>query len=245
MDTGAVDIDWRIERLDEGEEDPRKEGCLLKIDGKIKADGEVMGELEAHYALDLDLASSAAFWQLWDMDGSTCAIYEELVRPGKEDFREPLPRLLEYRPGLLVIEYIALFPAYRGTGIGREVMRQLVRCCADDNIGAVLLDADPLQHRDGAYDFFDQEVRDLPWDGKEQDTDRLRRHLRGWGMHHIAKTRYMVAPPATLSETHTAKWPPVPILCHWNTCVYCGRWIDVDAGGWEESPDGPIHKGCR
>ena len=241
-----MEIEWRIERLDEGEmEDPREEACLLKIDGTIKEGGELAGKLEAYYALDLDLSSSGAFFALWDMEGETASIYSELMAPSQDDFREPLPRLLEHRPGMLVIEYIALFPDFRRLGHGREVIRQLVRCCADGNIGAVLLDAMPLQHRAGAYDFFDKEVRDLPWNGDEQDTERLRRHLRGWGMHHMAKTRYMVAPPGTLSETHTAKWPPVPILCHWNTCVYCERWIDIDAGDWEEGPDGRIHSGCR
>lgn len=246
MDSCTVEIEWKIERLDEGEEhDPREEGCLLKIDGMIKVDGKVAGRLEAYYALDLDLASDGAFWELWDLDAGACTVYEEIRKPNEFEFREPLPRLIEHRPGMLIVDYIALFPAHRGHSLGRQVMKQLVRCCADGNIGAVLLDTDPLQHRDGSYDFFDNEVRDLPWDGKEADTEHLRRHLRGWGMHHMAKTRYMVAPPVTLSETHTAKWPPVPILCHWNTCVYCGRWIDLDAGEMEESPDGPAHKGCR
>ncbi|MGB6221454.1 hypothetical protein [Haloferula sp.] len=241
-----VEIEWKIQRLDEGDEpDPRQESCLLKIDGKVKQDGQVAGQLEAYYALDIDLASSGAFFALWDMEGETCAIYEELLNPSQEDFREPLPRLLETRPGMLVIDYIALFPDFRGVGHGREVIRQLVRCCADGNIGAVLLDATPLQHRDGAYDFFDHEVRALPWNGDEEDTEKLRSYLRGWGMHQMAKTRYMVAPPGTLSETHTAKWPPVPILCHWNTCVYCNQWIDLDADGWEEGPDGRTHSGCR
>jgi len=241
-----VNIEWKIKRLDEGDNlDPRDEGCLLKIDGKVKQDGQVVGQLEAHYVLDIDLASDAAFFQLWDMEGETCAIYQEITKEGRRELREPLPRLVECFPGLLIVEYIALFPNYRGKGLGREVVRQLVRCCADENIGAVLLDAMPLQHRDGAYDFYDKEVRDLPWEGKEQDTDRLRRYLRSWGMHHMANTRYMVAPPATLSETHTAKWPPVPILCYRNTCVYCDRWIDLDADGWEEGPDGLSHKACR
>jgi GNAT superfamily N-acetyltransferase len=246
MDTLIVEIDWRIERLDEGEKrDPRDEPCLLRISGKIKRDGQDAGQLEAYYVLDLDLASSGAFFGLWDMDSTTCSIYEELTKPSSHVFREPLPRLLECFPGMIVVDYIALFPDYRGAGLGREVMRQLVRCCADEAIGAVLLDSIPLQHRDGAYDFFDHEVRALPWNGDEQDTEQLRRHLRGWGMHHIANTRYMVARPEILSENHSAEWPPVPILCHWNTCVYCQRWIDLDAGGWETSPDGPIHSGCR
>ncbi|MFC7337545.1 hypothetical protein ACFQY0_10185 [Haloferula chungangensis] len=241
-----MEIDWRIERLDEGEmQDPRDEGCLLRIVGKVKEEGVAAGQLEAYYILDVDLASSRAFFELWDMDGETCAIYEELMAPSQEDFREPLPRLLETRPGLLVIDYIALFPDFRGRELGREVMRQLVRCCADGNIGAVLLDASPLQHRDGAYDFFDHEVRALPWNGDEQDTEKLRGYLRGWGMHQMAKTRYMVAPPGSLSDTHTAKWPPVPILCFWNTCAYCRRWIDTDGDDWENGPEGPIHLGCR
>lgn len=241
-----MEIEWKIQRLDEGEErDPRQESCLLKIDGTIKRDGQVAGQLEAYYVLDIDLASDAAFWEVWDLDAGACSVYQKIRKANRYEFREPLPRLLESQPGMLVIDYIALFPAHRGAGIGREVINQLVRCCADENIGAVLLDAGPLQHREGAYDFFDHEVRDLPWNGDEQDTEKLRCHLRGWGMHHIAKTSFMVAPSRTLSETHSAKWPPVPILCHWNTCVYCGRWIDLDADKWEEGPDGLIHTGCR
>ena len=241
-----MDIDWKIERLDEGEErDPRQRGCLLKIDGKIKVDGEMAGQLEAYYLLDLDLASSSAFFELWDMDGETCSIYEELMKPNRDDFREPLPRLLASKPGLLVVEYIALHPAFRGAGLGREVMREFVRSLGDENTGAVLLDAVPLQHRSGAYDFYDREVRNLPWNGDEQDTATLHRYLRSWGMHHIAKTRYMVAPPARLSDGHSSKWPPVPILCFWNTCAYCSRWINVDSDEWEEGPDGPIHSGCK
>lgn len=241
-----MEIDWRIERMDEGEErDPRDEPCLLRISGKIKQGGQPAGELEAYFVLDLDLASSSAFFGLWDMDSATCAIHGELTKPSVHVFREPLPRLLETSPGMIVVDYIALFPDFRGLGHGQEVMRELIRCCADESIGAVLLDSTPLQHRDGAYDFFDHEVRALPWNGDEEDTEKLRGYLRGWGMHHIAKTRYMVARPEILSEKHTAKWPPVPILCHWNTCVYCNRWIDLDVDKWEEGPDGLIHSGCR
>ena len=43
-----MEIDWKIKRLDEGEErDPRDEGCLLKIDGKITNDAQDVGQLEA------------------------------------------------------------------------------------------------------------------------------------------------------------------------------------------------------
>jgi GNAT superfamily N-acetyltransferase len=241
-----MEIEWRITRLDEGEErDPRQQSCLLKIDGKVKVEGEMAGRLMAYYLLDLDLASSGAFFEIWDMSGETCAIYEELKTRGGDDFREPLPRLLESRPGLLIVDYIALRPAFRGSGLGREVMREFVRSLGDENTGAVLLDAQPLQHRDGAYDFHDHEVRDLPWNGEAQDTEHLHRFLRSWGMHHMAKTRYMVAPPGSLSERHAAKWPPSPVLSFWNTCVYCNRWINLDADGWEESPDGPIHSTCK
>lgn len=241
-----MEVDWRIERLDEGEKlDPRDESCLLRISGKIKKEGQAAGRLVAYYILDLDLTSSGALYALWDMEAETYAIYEEIMNPARTSFREPLPRLTETFPGMMVIDYIALFPDYRGAGLGREVVRQLVRCCADEAIGAVLLDSTPLQHRPGSYDDFDQEVRALPWNGDEQDTEQLRRYLRGWGMHHMAKTRYMVVRPEVLSEKRAATWPPVPVLSFWNTCAYCNQWIDLDVGDWEEGPDGRIHKGCR
>lgn len=218
---------------------------MLDIEGTVHIEGKPAGQLSAYYLLDIDLASSGSFFDLWDADAATCSVYEEIMETSREGFRQPLPRLLEVFPGILVIMNIALRPEYRGIGLGRNIIREFVRCCGDENTGAVLLNAEPLQHRSGAYDFYDEEVRDLPWDGKKDDGEKLKRHLRSWGMHHIAGTRFMVAPPATLSEKHSAKWPPVPILCYWNTCVYCGRWIDLDAGGWEEGPDGPIHSGCR
>ena len=246
MSSQVVDIHWKIERLDEGDNrDPRDPGCLLDIEGRIEIEGKPAGHLAAYYLLDIDLASSGAFLDLWDSDGSTCSVYEEIMGSSREGFREPLPRLLEVFPGMLVINSIAFRPEYRGIGLGRKVIGEFVRCCGEENTGAVLLNAEPLQHREGAYDYYDEEVRDLPWNGKEEDGEKLKRHLRSWGMHHIAGTRFMVAPPVALSEKHAAKWPPCPILCHWNTCVYCSKWIDLDSDGWEESSDGPIHKGCR
>ena len=130
-------------------------------------------------------------------------------------------------------------------GLGREVMRELVRAMADPRIGVVLLDAQPLQHLPHGYDDFDDEVRDLPWNSPAVDQAALMRHFCTWGMQRLPGTRFMIAAPATLRAARTPHWPPCPILDQWNTCIACGGWIDLEAGEGRKTDDGPIHSRCE
>jgi len=205
-------IHWRIERSDyDGNPDPRLSECLLEIAGRIEIDGEPAGILEASYLFTMEPDSDEAFMEFWDLDARMCAIYEELFDPTYDQFRFPIPWFIDSLRGILCIHFIALRPAFRGLGLGRKVMREVVRSCADCRTGAVILDIRPLQHRPGGYDDFDEEVRDLPWNRPEQDLVRLVRHFTGWGLEHMPGSRFMAASPVILSKDLAPDWPPCPI----------------------------------
>ncbi len=194
----------------EGPGPPLGEG-LIEIDGLVTVGGTEAGTTDGFYLLAENTASSSAFFEFWDMEQWTCDIHGELSQPGAEAFREPLNRLLERGPAILCIRHLALGPSFRGGGLGREVMRRMVADWADGEVGAVLLKAEPLQHQPNAYERYDDEVRDLPWNDEEQDRQRLTDHLRGWGFHLIAGTRWMVATPEALGVARNRLWPPVPV----------------------------------
>lgn len=239
-------IQWKINRLDwEDEPDPQLANCLLQIEGRIECGGRTAGIVDAHYLCADEPDSDNAFLEFWDLDATTCEVFEEIMDRDHFQFRYPIPWHMEFATGILCVHFIALRPEFRGIGMGRAVMRELVRTCADPRTGVVLLDVRPLQHRPHGYDDFDEEVRDLPWNPPAEDQQRLIRHFETWGMEPLPDTRFMVAPPAFLSESRATKWPPVPVRDHRNTCVLCGTWIDENAGDLRETPDGPIHKHCE
>ena len=239
-------IHWKIERLDQGDiKDLRFAECLLEIEGQIECDGQTAGVVDAYYVYADDPASDAAFFELWDLDSRTCAVFEEIADPDLSMFLEPIPSYQDPAPGLLCVNFIALYPPFRRKGLGREVMRETVRAMADPRVGVVLLNATPLQHLPKGYDDFGDEVRDLPWNSAEVDQDTLMRHFATWGMKRLPGTRFMFAPPEPLRDSRTPQWPPHPVLDQWNTCVACGGWIDRDGGDWSEAEDGPIHSACE
>ena len=163
-------IHWKIERMDEGDEpDPRFAECLLQIEGRIECDGNPAGLVDAHYLFADDPESAVAFMEFWDMDAASCGVFEEIIDRDIGMFREPIPQFLDPVSGILCVHFIALRPPFRGQGLGREVMRELVRNFADPRVGMVLLNAQPLQHLPHGYDDFDEEVRDLPWNSPEED----------------------------------------------------------------------------
>jgi GNAT superfamily N-acetyltransferase len=213
-----MNIHWTVERLDEDEDaDPGIAlDCVLTIQGRIEVEGEKAGQLFLWYLTADKLDSRRAFAELWDLDGDICDVYEDISNPGHKKFREPLPRMLKDAPGLLVVDFIALRPAFRRKGLGLEILREIVRCCADHRIGAVLLDARPLQRRPGGYDEFDEEVRDLPWNDGDEDQDRLMHHFRGWGMQRLPRTRFMVSVPDVITGERAEEWPPAPIADDWD-----------------------------
>ena len=228
----ALQIRWKIDRLDAGEEqDLRFAECLLEIEGRIKCDGQLAGMVDAHCLYAENPASDVAFFEFWDLDAASCAVFEEIIDHDRGKFREPIPEFLDPAAGILCIRFIALHPPFRRKGLGREMMRELVRAMADPRVGLVLLDARPH-----AYDDFDDEVRDLPWKSPDEDQEALLRHFRGWGMQRLPGTRFMMAAPETLRDARAPQWPLCPILDQWNTCVACGD--------WRESDDGPIHSDC-
>ena len=211
-------IHWTVERLDEDEEpDPVMAlDCVLAIRGRIEVDGATAGRLSVwHFSSD-DLESPRAFMELWDLDGDICGIYEDIINPERTRFREPLTTMLNDAPGILAVDFIALRPAFRGKGLGREVLREIVRCCADRQTAAVLLDARPLQRRPGGYDEFDEEVRDLPWNDGDEDQNRLMNHFRGWGIQRLPRTRFMVCVPDVITGERADVWPPAPIAEDWD-----------------------------
>lgn len=210
-------IHWTVKRVDEEEEpDPVMAlDCVLTIQGRIEVDGGKAGQLFAWYLASDELDTPRAFLELWDLDGDICSIYEDIINPQHTGFREPLPKLLAEAPGLLVVDFIALRPAFRRKGLGLEIMREIVRCCADERIGAVLLDARPLQRRPGGYDEFDEEIRELPWNDGEEDQDRLMNHFRGWGIQRLPRTRFMVCAPDVITRERADAWPPAPIAEGW------------------------------
>lgn len=241
----ALHIHWQIKRLDGGEvQDPRFAECLLEMEGRIECGGQPAGLVDAHYVFSEDPESDVAFMELWDVDAASCEVFEEIIDHDRGEFREPIPQLLDPASGILCVHFIALRPPFRGKGMGREVIRQLVRAMADPRIGVVLLDAQPLQHRPHGYDDFDDEVRDLPWNPPAEDQDALMRHFTTWGMQRLPGTRFMIAAPETLRDARAPQWPPCPVLDQWNTCVACGGWIDLEAGAWIDTDDGPIHANC-
>lgn len=239
-------IHWKIHRLDEGgEQNPLFAECLLQIEGRIECDGQPAGIVDASYLFAEEPGSAVAFWELWDADSRSCAVFEEIIDENHLEFREPIPQHLDPASGFLCVHFVALYPAFRGTGLGQKVMRECVRAMADPRIGLVLLDATPLQHLPHGYDDFGDEVRDLPWNSPEEDQEALMRHFGGWGMKRLPGTRFMMAAPDVLRDSRAPQWPPCPILDHWNTCIACHGWIDRDGGEWIDSEEGPIHKHCE
>jgi hypothetical protein len=87
-------------------------------------------------------------------------------------------------------------------------MNELVRNFADERVGMVLLKAQPLQHLPQGYDHFGDEVRDLPWNTREEDLARLVRHFLSWGMQIVPGTDYLLADPEFLTEFPAPDWFP-------------------------------------
>ena len=203
-----MQIHWKTKRFDESEEqDPSLSDCLLRFEGRVEIDGQPAGTVEAWYVFADLLDADRAFRELWDLEAYPCSVFGQIVRDDRRGFREPLPKLLAEDPGILIIEHVALRPAFRGKGIGQTVIRETVGACADNRVGAVLLDATPLQHRPGACDWYDDEIRELPWNEGEMDHDRLRNHFRTHGMQRLPRTRYMIAARETMGEVRPEMWP--------------------------------------
>lgn len=239
-------IHWKINRLDEGEEeDPRFAECLLEIEGRIEYGGVHAGIVEALYLFSENPASATALIELWDSTSRCCDVYEKITEGRPFKMREPIPRFLDPASGILCIHFIGLKPAFRKIGLGREVMRNLVRAMADPRVGLVLLNATPLQHMPNGYDDFDDEVRDLPWNSPEEDQETLMHHFEGWGMLRLPGTCFMLADPITMGDRKNLQWPPCPVLSYSNTCAACGGWIDREGDDWEETEDGFFHKDCE
>ena len=202
-------IHWKIERLDEGEDPNPADGeSLIEIEGKIECDGQPAGLVDAYYLFAEDPESPAAFMDFWDLDSRTCRLFEEIIAPGRREFREPIREFLGVAPGILCVNFTALRPPFRRRRLGREVMGEVVRNFADERVGMVLLNAQPLQHLPHGYDHFDDEVRDLPWNSPEEDLARLVSHFYTWGMTHLPGTRYLLAAPENLSKDLATDWYP-------------------------------------
>jgi GNAT superfamily N-acetyltransferase len=210
-------IQWTIDRLDEGVDgDPAAEECLIQIEGKIMCDGQAAGFVDAFYLFTEDPESPRAFAEFWDLDATTCEVFEEISFTDRWDFRDPIQDFVVMTPGILCVNFIALYPQFRRRGLGRKVMSELVRNFADDRVGMVLLRAQPLQHLPHGYDHFGDEVRDLPWNSPEEDLARLIKHFRSWEMHPIPGTRYLLAAPEYLSEGPFTDWYPGLLGNDWN-----------------------------
>lgn len=204
-----MNIIWKIERLDEAyDEDPATGECLIQIEGTVECDGQTAGLVEAFYLFHEAPESPDAFIRLWDLDGGSCRVFEEISSPDGEDFRDPLPEFLGVFPGILCVHFIALRPQYRHRGLGRAVMSEVVRNFADPRVEVVLLNAQPLQHLPDGYDVFGEEVHDLPWNSAEEDLDRVKKHFCSWGMQHLPGTRYMLAAPEVFDRDLTEDWYP-------------------------------------
>ena len=199
--------------MDESDDDESVDPGMVGIDGVIRVGGTAAGVTDGMYLLDDRPWSTAAFVNFWDLAGWTCEAYGQLMDPGVvgRRFRQPLPRLLEEASGILYIRLIALKPEFRGKKLGREALRRWIGDWCDARVGAVILDAVPLQRRADGYEAYDDEVRDLPWESPEADAERLARHFRGWGFHRIAGTGLMVASPRWLDFDPAVAWPPVAI----------------------------------
>lgn len=202
-------IIWKIERLDEAyDENPADGECLILIEGTIECDGQTAGMVDAFYLYHEAPESPDAFLRLWDLHGSTCDVFEELISADREDFRDPLPAFLGVYPGVLCVNFIALRPQFRRRGLGREAMREVVRNFADPRVEVVLLNAQPLQHLPHGYDDFGEEVHELPWNSPEEDIARLMKHFRSWGMQNLPGTRYMLVAPEVFDRDLSADWYP-------------------------------------
>jgi GNAT superfamily N-acetyltransferase len=120
-------IHWTIQRnnLDDERDPVMAVDCVLTIQGRIEIDGEKAGQLFAWYLASNQLDTPRAFWELWDLTGDICSIYEDIKSPQRTGFREPLPKLLADAPGLIVVDFIALRPAFRRRGLGMEVLREI------------------------------------------------------------------------------------------------------------------------
>ena len=202
-------IHWKIKRLDENcDQNPAVGECLIEIEGTIECDGQTAGVVDASYLYAEDPESPAAFMDFWDLDSRTCKVFEEIIAPDHGQFREPIPDFLGAFPGILCVHFIALHPPFRRRGLGREVISEVVRNFADDRVGMVLLNAQPLQHLPHGYDHFEKEVRDLPWNSPEEDLAKLVKHFRSWGMHHLPGTRFMLDSPEALIGDLATDWHP-------------------------------------
>lgn len=205
-----MDIHWLLTRYDDDFERPAGEvEAVIEATGTIRIDGEDAGEVGLSYVYADDPESDEAFLEVWDLSAAACSVYEDIFSPGGEGFRDPLPIYLGGgASAILCLHYIALKMEFRRRGIGLEVMRETVRQFADDRTGAVLLDFSPLQHREGSYDDFIDEVRDLPSNHPEIDKERLIRHFEGWGMERLAGTRFMLVGPMLLCDEINPDWYP-------------------------------------
>jgi GNAT superfamily N-acetyltransferase len=204
-----MQITWKIKRLDENfDQSPATSECLLQIKGAIECDSKPAGSVDAFYLYADEPESTSAFADLWDLDATACRVFEEIIDTERVNFREPLAEFLGAYWGILCVNFIALHPPFRRRGLGREVLDELVRNFADDRVGAVLLNAQPLQHTPHGYDHFDEEVRDLPWNTPEEDLARLKAHFRTWDMRILPGTRYLYTAPESLIGDLSKDWYP-------------------------------------
>jgi GNAT superfamily N-acetyltransferase len=240
-------INWKLRRLDEGEAAPRPDDCLLEVTGAVVVEGEQAGWLQGFYLDADDLASQKSFWELWDIDARTCELFERILDEKWHRLREPLETLLVTGSGLLCIEELALFPEFRGKGLGEQVMQKTVGDCAHPRVRAVLLQSEPMQYTAE----FVQSVRrerlavKLPDDDRERDRVKLQHHFRSWGMQLLPRTTYMAADPDILNPVRiAANWPPCVIQDLSNTCVFCNGLIDYKHEEWERTSEGLAHKRC-
>jgi len=204
-----MEIQWHLTRADENDDMSAGDAeCLFEIEGLIRCDGIDAGEVRATYVFSEDPASDDAFLWLWDLTAEACAIWGEIMLPSGGGLRRPLPDFLAQTTGVLCVHYIALKPAFRSRGLGREVMHETVCQFADSRVGVVLLDTVPLQHRPKGYDDFFDEVRELPFNEPETDQARLIRHFESWGMVRVPRTRYLAAAPTDLCAGIRPDWYP-------------------------------------